>query len=414
MENRTELFQRERLEEAERLLSQVALNTRLIYSDFYSAHVGNQVYFKPENLQYTGSFKVRGAYYKLCMLSDEEKARGIVTASVGNHGLAVAYAARRAGVRATVVMPARTSLIKVNRIQSYGAEVLKMGENLDESVQNGEALSKEQGMTWIHPFNDLTAAVGYGTIALEIFKELPDADYILVPMGGGSLCAGMAVAAKQLNPRVQVIGVEPAGANCIEQSLRQGRAVTLPHVNTIADAAAVSTPGERFLPWIRQYVDGILLVDDTELVAAFSDMMENHKMAVENAGLLTVAALRHLRRVRGKKIVSLLSGGNMDMVTMASVVQGGLILRDRIFTVSVLLADKPGALANVAHIIGEEQGSIIKLDHNQFINMNRSESVELRITLEAFGTAHKNQIVRALEANGYRPRVVSTTGTYEM
>lgn len=405
---------RELFEDAAQVIHPAILDTRLVYSEYYSRHIGNEVYFKPENLQYTGSFKVRGAYYTLASLREEQKKQGVITASSGNYGLAVAYAARRMAIPATIIMPERTSLIKVKRIEGYGAKVLRRGATLEEACAYAEEIAPEQGRTWLSPFNDKTAALGHGTLALEILQELPDADYILVPIGSGELCAGVAAAAKQINPRIQVIGVEPAGANSVEQSLRQGRAVALPHVNTIADAAAVRMPGEKLLPYIRQYADGIWLVDDTELVASFSDMMENHKMAVENAGLLTVAALRHLKRVKGKKIVSVLSGGNMDMVTMASVVQGGLILRDRIFTVSVLLADQPGALANVAHIIGEEQGSIIKLDHNQFINMNRSESVELRITLEAFGTEHKNQIVRALEASGYRPRVVSTTGTYEM
>lgn len=405
---------RGRFEEAARQIRPAILDTRLIYSEYYSEHMQNQVYFKPENLQYTGSFKIRGAYYRLCSLLESEKARGIVTASVGNYGLAIAYAARHTGVPVTVVMPKRASLIQVKRIRGYGAEVLFHGQSPEEALAYARDLAGELGRIWAEPSGGLAEAVGAGTIALEILRELPDADYILAPIGSGGLCAGIAAAAKQINPQVQVIGVEPAGANCVEQSLRQGRAVTLAQVNTIADAAAVRTPAQDLLPCIQRFVDGILLVDDTELVAAFSDVMENHKMAVENAGLLTVAALRHLKRVKGKKIVSVLSGGNMDMVTMASVVQGGLILRDRIFTVSVLLADQPGALANVAHVIGEEQGSIIKLDHNQFINMNRSESVELRITLEAFGTDHKNQIVQALKKQGYQPRIVSTTGTYEM
>ena len=405
---------RARFVEAARQIRPAILDTRLIYSEYYSEHVQNQVYFKPENLQYTGSFKIRGAYYRFCSLSDSEKKQGLVTASSGNYGLAIAYAARHAGVPVTVVMPERASLLQVKRIRGYGAEVLFQGQSVEEASFYAERLAKEQGKLWLSPAGDFTEAVGAGTIALEILQERPDADYILVPIGRGVLCAGVAAAVKQINPQVQVIGVEPAGANCVEQSLRQGRAVTLSQVNTIADAAAVRTPVEGLLPYIKRYVDGILLVDDTELVAAFSDVMENHKMAVENAGLLTVAALRRLKRVRGKRIVSVLSGGNMDMVTMASVIQGGLILRDRIFTVSVLLADQPGALANVAHVIGKEQGSIIKLDHNQFINMNRSESVELRITLEAFGTDHKNQIVQALKRQCYQPRVVSTTGTYEM
>lgn len=404
----------EKFEEAAGIVSKVTQETRLIFSEHYSNLSGNQIYFKPENLQYTGSFKVRGACYKISTLSEEEKNRGVITASSGNHAQAVAYAARCFGTEATVVMPVTTPLIKVNRTKRFGAQVILQGETSDDAREYACRLAREKEMTYIHPFNDLDVATGHGSIAMEIVKELPTADCILIPMGGGGLCAGIAAFAKMLNPCIRIIGVEPAGANCIQQSLSQGRVVTLPHVNTIADGTAVKTPGDKLLPYIRKNVDDILLIEDSELVMAFMDVMENHKMVVENSGLLTVAALRHLKNVRGQKIVCILSGGNMDMMTMASVVQNGLLLRDRIFTVSVLLPDKPGALANVAHIIGEEQGSIIKLDHNQFINMNRSESVELRITMEAFGPEHKAQIVRTLEEKGYRPRVVNTTATYEM
>lgn len=403
----------EKFEEACEAVNHVTQETKLIYSEYYSNLCGNKVYFKPENLQKTGAYKVRGAYYKISTLTEEERARGLITASAGNHAQGVAYAAREFGVEATVVMPVTTPLIKVNRTKSYGAKVVLYGDVYDDACEYAYKLAEEKGLTFIHPFNDLAVATGQGTIAMEIVKELPVVDYILVPIGGGGLCTGISTLAKMLNPNIRVVGVEPAGANCMQQSLRQGHVVTLPHVNTIADGTAVKTPGDKLLPYIQKNVDDILTVNDSELVVAFLDMMENHKMVLENSGLLTVAALRHMK-VKGKKIVSVLSGGNMDVVTMASVVQNGLILRDRIFTVSVLLADKPGALANVAHIIGEEQGSIIKLDHNQFINMNRSESVELRITLEAFGTDHKNQIVKALEKNGYRPRLVNTTATYEM
>ena len=404
----------EKFQEASQVVSQIAHETNLVYSEYYSELSGNEIYFKPENLQYTGSYKLRGAYYKISTLTEEEKARGLITASAGNHAQGVAYAARAFGAPATIVMPVTTPLIKVNRTKKYGANVILHGDVYDDAYEYARQLSEEQGLTFVHPFNDLAVATGQGTIALEILRELPDADYILVPMGGGGLSTGVAAAAKMLNPDIIVVGVEPAGANCIQQSLRQGKVVTLPHVNTIADGTAVKTPGDKLLPLISQYVDEIITVEDSELVVACLEMMENHKLVVENSGLLSVAALRHLKRVKGKKIVSVLSGGNMDVVTMASVVQSGLILRDRIFTVSVLLPDKPGALAKVADLIGELQGSIIKLDHNQFINMNRSESVELRITLEAFGTDHKNQIVRTLDEKGYRPKLVGTTGTYSM
>jgi len=404
----------EKFQEASKVVSQITHETNLVYSEYYSVLSGNEIYFKPENLQYTGSYKLRGAYYKISTLTEEEKARGLITASAGNHAQGVAYAARAFGAPATIVMPVTTPLIKVNRTKKYGANVILHGDVYDDAYEYARQLSEEQGLTFVHPFNDLAVATGQGTIALEILRELPDADYILVPMGGGGLSTGVAAAAKMINPDIIVVGVEPAGANCIQQSLRQGKVVTLPHVNTIADGTAVKTPGDKLLPLISQYVDEIITVEDSELVVACLEMMENHKLVVENSGLLSVAALRHLKRVKGKKIVSVLSGGNMDVVTMASVVQSGLILRDRIFTVSVLLPDKPGALAKVADLIGELQGSIIKLDHNQFINMNRSESVELRITLEAFGTDHKNQIVRTLDEKGYRPKLVGTTGTYSM
>ncbi len=404
----------EKFQEASKVVSQITHETNLVYSEYYSVLSGNEIYFKPENLQYTGSYKLRGAYYKISTLTEEEKARGLITASAGNHAQGVAYAARAFGAPATIVMPVTTPLIKVNRTKKYGANVILHGDVYDDAYEYARQLSEEQGLTFVHPFNDLAVATGQGTIALEILRELPDADYILVPMGGGGLSTGVAAAAKMINPNIIVVGVEPAGANCIQQSLRQGKVVTLSHVNTIADGTAVKTPGDKLLPLISQYVDEIITVEDSELVVACLEMMENHKLVVENSGLLSVAALRHLKRVKGKKIVSVLSGGNMDVVTMASVVQSGLILRDRIFTVSVLLPDKPGALAKVADLIGELQGSIIKLDHNQFINMNRSESVELRITLEAFGTDHKNQIVRTLDERGYRPKLVGTTSTYSM
>ena len=404
----------EKFQEASQVVSQITHETNLVYSEYYSVLSGNEIYFKPENLQYTGSYKLRGAYYKISTLTEEEKSRGLITASAGNHAQGVAYAARAFGAPATIVMPVTTPLIKVNRTKKYGANVILHGDVYDDAYEYARQLADEQGLTFVHPFNDLAVATGQGTIALEILREIPDADYILVPMGGGGLSTGVAAAAKMINPNIVVVGVEPAGANCIQQSLRQGKVVTLPHVNTIADGTAVKTPGDKLLPLINEYVDEIIVVEDSELVVACLEMMENHKLVVENSGLLSVAALRHLKRVKGKKIVSVLSGGNMDVVTMASVVQSGLILRDRIFTVSVLLPDKPGALAKVADLIGELQGSIIKLDHNQFINMNRSESVELRITLEAFGTDHKNQIVRTLDEKGYRPKLVGTTGTYSM
>ena len=401
----------EKFEEASEIVKQVTLETKLVYSEYFSAQTGNRVYFKPENMQYTGAYKVRGAYYKISTLSEEEKSRGLITASAGNHAQGVAYAARLAGVKATVVMPTTTPLIKVNRTKGYGADVVLEGDVFDEACAHAYKLAEEHGYTFIHPFDDLDVAAGQGSIAMEIIKELPTVDYILVPIGGGGLCTGVSTLAKMLNPKIKVIGVEPAGASCMKESLRQGKVVTLPQVNTIADGTAVKRPGEKLFPYIQENVDEIITLDDNELIVAFLDMVENHKMIVENSGLLTVAALKHIKAEK-KKVVSILSGGNMDVITLSSIVQHGLIQRDRVFTVSVLLPDKPGELARVSSLLAEQHGNIIKLEHNQFISINRNAAVELRITMEAFGTDHKNQIVAALTGAGYRPKLVKFKGTY--
>lgn len=394
-------------EEASEIVKRVTNETKLIYSDYFSDKTGNKVYLKPENMQFTGAYKVRGAYYKISTLTDEERKKGLITASAGNHAQGVAYAAKCFGVKATIVMPTTTPLIKVNRTKSYGAEVVLHGNVYDEACEHAYKLAEERGYTFIHPFDDPAVATGQGTIAMEIFKELPLVDYILVPIGGGGLATGISTLAKLLNPKIKVIGVEPAGANCLQESIKAGKVITLPGVNTIADGTAVKTPGTGIFPYLQKNLDDIITVQDEDLVTAFLDMVENHKMVVENSGLLTVAALKDLK-VTDKKVVSVLSGGNMDVITMSSVVQQGLILRDRIFTVSVLLPDKPGELSRVSNVIAVESGNVIKLEHNQFVSINRNAAVELRITLEAFGTEHKEKIIKALETEGYQPKVVRT------
>jgi threonine dehydratase len=395
----------EKFEEASELVKKVTQETKLVYSKYLSDQTGNRVYLKPENMQATGAYKIRGAYYRISTLTEEERQRGMITASAGNHAQGVAYAAKELGAKAVVVMPTTTPLMKVNRTKSYGAEVILHGDVYDEACEYAYKLAEEHGYTFIHPFDDLGVATGQGTIAMEIIKELPLVDYILVPVGGGGLATGVSTLAKMLNPNIKVIGVEPAGANCLQASMEAGEPVTLPSVNTIADGTAVKRPGEKIFPYLQKNLDGIITVQDDELIVAFLDMVENHKMIVENSGLLTVAALKHLD-VKSKKIVSVLSGGNMDVITMSSVVQYGLIQRDRIFTVSVLLPDKPGELVRVSSVVAQKQGNVIKLDHNQFVSTNRNKAVELKITMEAFGTEHKNEIVQALEEHGYKPRVI--------
>ena len=397
----------EKFEEACEEVKKVTLETKLIYSDFLSKQSGNRVYLKPENMQFTGAYKVRGAYYKLSTLAEEERERGLITASAGNHAQGVAYAAQCYGVKAVIVMPTTTPLIKVNRTKGYGAEVILHGDVYDEACAHALQLAEEKGYTFVHPFDDLAVATGQGTIAMEIVKELPLVDIILVPIGGGGLATGVSTLAKLLNPKIRVIGVEPAGAACMQESLKENKVTTLANISTIADGTAVKTPGEKIFPYIQQNLDDIITVEDAELVVSFLDMVENHKMVIENSGLLTVAAIKHLD-CRDKRVVSILSGGNMDVITMSSVVQQGLIFRDRIFTASVLLPDKPGELCRVAGIIAQENGNVIKLEHNQFVTTNRNAAVELKITMEAFGTEHKNKIIDALKHNGYQPKLTTT------
>ena len=394
-----------KFEEAAEKVKEATLPTNLIFSEYFSNQTGNKVYLKPENMQYTGAYKVRGAYYKISTMSEEARKKGLITASAGNHAQGVAFAAKKYGVKATVVMPTTTPLIKVNRTKGYGAEVVLYGDVYDEACEYALKLAEEKGLTFVHPFDDLDVATGQGSIAMEIIKELPTVDYILVPVGGGGLATGVSTLAKLLNPNIKVIGVEPAGANCLQASLKNGKVTTLPTVSTIADGTAVKTPGTKVFPYLQKNLDDIITVPDEDLIVSFLDMVENHKMIVENSGLLTVAALKQLK-VKDKKVVSILSGGNMDVITMSSVVQQGLVQRSGIFTVSVLLPDKPGELVRVAQIIANANGNVIKLDHNQFVSINRKATVELRITIEAFGHEHKDQIVSELEKNGLRPRLV--------
>lgn len=395
----------EKFEEASELVKKVTNSTKLVYSDYLSEQSGGKVYLKPENMQHTGAYKIRGAYYKISTLSDEERGRGLITASAGNHAQGVAFAAKKFGCKAVIVMPTVTPLIKVNRTKSYGAEVILHGDVYDDAYAYACELAEKEGYTFVHPFNDIDVATGQGTIAMEIVQELPTVDYILVPIGGGGLVSGVATLAKMLNPKIKVIGVEPAEAASMKAALAAGEVVQLESANTIADGTAVKAVGDKILPFVKENVDDVLLVEDDELIGAFLDMVENHKMIVENSGLLPVAALKQLD-CKGKKVVCVLSGGNMDVITMSSIVQHGLIQRDRIFSVSVLLPDKPGELVQVAQTIAEAQGNVIKLEHNQFVSTNRNAAVELRITMEAFGTEHKQEILKALEKKGYRPRLI--------
>lgn len=398
--------------EARQCLKGIIKETSLIHSSYYSKLTGGEVYFKPENMQVTGAYKVRGAYYKVSTLTEEEREKGLVTASAGNHAQGVAYAALAAGVPATIVMPTTTPLVKVNNTKDLGAEVILKGGSFDESYEHALEIVSERGMTMVHPFNDLTVATGQGTITYEILQDLPEVDIILVPIGGGGLATGVSTLAKLIKPGIKVIGVEPTGAASMKAAVDAGHLVTLPSTDTIADGVAVRTAGDLLFPYIQRNVDDIICIDDGDLVDAFLDLMEKHKMIIENAGLLSVAALNKLD-IRGKNVVSILSGGNMDVITISSLVQHGLRSRGRIFTLTVQLPDRPGELLGVAGVIAKQQGNIIRLEHNQFVSINRQNAVELKVTMEAFGHEHKEQILGALIEAGYNAYLVESGVAYD-
>ncbi|MBP9551499.1 threonine ammonia-lyase [Veillonella sp. YH-vei2232] len=387
--------------EARERLSTVTVKTKLIHSDVFSQECGNDVYIKPENLQITGSFKVRGAYNKISKLSNEEKERGVIAASAGNHAQGVALAAKRLGIKAVIAMPKHTPLIKVKATKQYGAEVVLHGEIYDEAYQKAVDLQKEKGYVLVHPFDDEDVIEGQGTIALEVLEELPDADVLLVPVGGGGLVAGIAAAAKLKNPQIKVIGVEPEGAASALAGLKADHPVPLAEVATIADGTAVRTIGSLTLDYIKEYVDEVVTVSDYELMESFLLLVEKHKLVAENAGILSLAGLKKLK-CRGKKVVSILSGGNIDVLTISSMINKGLIVRGRIFTFSVNLPDKPGQLVAVSELLAREDANVIKLDHNQFKNLDRFHEVELQVTVETNGEDHIRKITEEFEKCGYK------------
>jgi threonine dehydratase len=392
----------EKFQEAESILRDVILDTGLVFSKPFSQQTGNNIWFKPENMQLTGAYKIRGALYKVSILSPQQRAKGLITSSAGNHAQGIGFAAKHFGAKATIVMPETTPLVKVNNTKAFGVDVVLAGNLYDDAYAHALTLAKEHGYEFVHPFNDLDIAAGQGTLVFEILRALPDTDIILVPIGGGGLVAGVATLAKILKPEINIIGVEPSGAACMKMSLKEGKVTSLQKVETIADGVAVRTPGDVVFPYVQKYVDDIITIDDKKLVDVFLDLMESHKMIVENAGLLSVAALKYLD-VKGKNVVALLSGGNMDVITISSLVQHGLRNRGRIFTFSVRLPDRPGELYRISGIIAKERGNIIELQHNQFVDINRNsdKGTELVVTLEAFGHEHKNTIMTALSQEGY-------------
>ena len=381
-------------------LSKVLLKTSLIHSPIFSKESGNEVFIKPENLQKTGSFKIRGAYNKITNLSDEEKKKGVIASSAGNHAQGVAYGAKESGIKAVIVMPKSTPLIKVESTKQYGAEVILHGDVYDDAFKKAKELEEKKGYVFVHPFDDKDVIYGQGTITLEILEELPETDIILVPIGGGGLISGIACAAKILKPEIKIIGVEPDGAASAYEAIKEDKVVELKEANTIADGTAVKKIGNTTFEYIKKYVDEIITVSDYELMESFLLLVEKHKIIAENSGILSLAALKKLKE-KNKKVVSVVSGGNIDVLMISSMINKGLIRRDRIFNFTVNIPDKPGELAKVVDLIAEQGANVVKLEHNQFKNLSRFKDIELQIIVETNGSEHIQKLIQAFEKKGY-------------
>jgi len=390
---------------ARETLRPVIRDTPLIHSEVFSEECGNRVFIKPENLQVTGAFKIRGAYNKISQLSDIEKSRGVIASSAGNHAQGVALASKLLGVRATIVMPKTTPIIKVEATRSHGANVVLAGDCYDEAYEEALRLQKEQDSVFIHPFDDLSVIEGQGTIGVEIFEELNDVDVVLVPIGGGGLISGIALAMKALKPSIKIIGVEPEGAMAMKSSVMEDKVVCLSHVDTIADGVAVKRPGDMTFDIIREYVDEIVTVSDREIMEAFLMMLEKHKLIAENSGAVSLAGLKRLHMFN-KNVVCVVSGGNIDVVTVSTMINKGLVSRGRLFCFSVELPDKPGELLRISEVLARLNANVIGLDHNQFKNTDRFMNVELEVTCETSGHAHIEEIQCELARMGYKVRKV--------
>lgn len=385
---------------AETILKPILRKTELIESPFFSEECGNRVFLKPENLQVTGSFKIRGAYYKISKLSDEEKKRGIIAASAGNHAQGVGYAAQMLGVKATIVMPETTPIIKVEATKKYGVEVVLHGDSYDDACQKARELEAEHGYVFVHPFDDIDVMVGQGTVALEVLKELDNVDKILVPIGGGGLISGIAMAAKILKPSIKIIGVEPEGACCIARSLAEKRVVELKKVDTMADGVAVKKPGVLTFEVIKAFVDEVVTVSDLDIIEAILLLIEKHKLITEGAGALSVAGLKKLGP-ENKNVVCVVSGGNIDISTISAIINRALVSRGRLFCFTVNLPDKPGELLYVAKILADLRANVIKLEHNQSKVTDRFKLVQLEITVETNGYNHVHEIQAEFKRQGF-------------
>ena len=364
---------------------------------------GCDLYLKPENLQVTGSFKVRGAYYKISQLSDAEKSAGVIACSAGNHAQGVALAARENHIQATICIPAGAPIQKVEATKSYGAEVVLVKGVYDDAYAKAVEIQKETGKTFIHPYDDEDVIAGQGTIGLEILEEMADADAVVVPIGGGGLISGVAFAVKALNPNVKVYGVQAAGAPSMERAVHEHQQLTLDSVSTFADGIAVKHPGDITFQMCQQYVDEIVTVTDDEIATAILALIEQQKMVAEGAGAVAVAAcMFHKLPVEGKKVVCVVSGGNIDVTILSRVISRGLLMEGRLVNLTLALDDKPGELTHVSDIIASTGANIVLVRHSRGdINMDIN-SCFLTLQMETRNKAHADEVREALRAAGYQ------------
>ena len=388
---------------AAKRLKGTARHTEIIPSPVLSEMTGHEILLKPENLQVTGSFKIRGAYNKIASLTEEQIARGIVTASAGNHAQGVAYAARERGAKATICMPQITPPLKVDATKAYGADVVLYGDVFDESAAHAAELADKEGMIYVPPFDDYEVICGQGTIGLEILEDVPNVTDVVVPLGGGGLGAGVALAIKTFKPEVRVIGAIPEGSPAWKDSLAAGR----------AEGVAVKHPGDLPFALINEFLDDLVTVTERDINEMILLMLEKHKLVVEAAGAVSLAALEHLN-LRSRKfaaatgphvVVPIMSGGNIDTVTMGAVIQKGMIARGRIMNFEVELPDTPGQLVKVATLLAEQRANVIQLDHDQFkASGHYTNAVSLGVTVETNGPEHIDRILAALREAGFQPK----------
>ena len=382
-------------------LKNVVRKTDVIYAPKLAN--GVNLYLKTENLQTTGSFKIRGAYYKMSNLSAEEKAKGVVACSAGNHAQGVALAAKKNDIKAVICLPDGAPISKVEATKSYGAEVCLVNGVYDDAYQKALELQSEKGYTFIHPFNDEDVIAGQGTIGLELIEQIPDLDAVIVPIGGGGLISGIAYTVKTLNPNVKVYGVQAVGAPSMKKSIDDGQVEELTAVSTIADGIAVKKPGDLTYELCKKYVDEIATVTDDEISAAILALMEQHKLVTEGAGAVAVAAAMFKKfNLEGKKVVCILSGGNIDVTILSRVIKRGLLMSGRNCQLTIELMDKPGQLKDVSRIIADLGGNVTSVHHERANEGSDVNGCYLRIILETKNYEHIEQIKRALTDYGFK------------